>query len=392
MRILIVHNIVWAHYKSSVFQALQQLTDQQPDIVLNVVQIARNERSRAALEANADPTAPTYSYTYDLLFNRFLEDTSVQERATALIRQAKRFRPDVITLTGYYDPAQILLLMWAKGRGIRIVMQNESTAIDHERGGWKEFIKRQIMSRCDGFFCFGSQSANYLIGLGVAPEKILSSKSAVDNTALWKAYQQALPERTEQQQQLGLRPHNFVFVGRLIAFKNVSALLSAFADARSQVPNASDWGIILLGDGPEREALLQQANELTIADSVAFLAGRPWYQVPGILALSDVLVLPSRSEPWGLVVNEAMVCGLPVIVSDKCGCVPDLMRDGQNGFVFDPNQPQELTRHLVQFMNNQVDTKSMGECAQQLIAPYAPEAVAREMLNGFSRLLPSPAK
>ncbi|GAB3544877.1 glycosyltransferase family 4 protein [Spirosoma fluminis] len=392
MRILIIHNIVWAHYKSSVFQALQQLTDQQPDIVLNVVQIARNERSRAALEATADSTAPAYSYTYDLLFDRFLEDTSVQERATALIRQAKRFRPDIITLTGYYDPAQILLLLWAKLRGIRIVMQNESTAIDHQRGGWKESVKRQIMSRCDGFFCFGSQSANYLIGLGVAPEKILSSKSAVDNTALWKAYQHALPERTEQQQQLDLRPHNFVFVGRLIAFKNVSALLSAFAEARSQAPNASDWGIILLGDGPEREALQHQASDLNIADSVAFLAGRPWYQVPGILALSDVLVLPSRSEPWGLVVNEAMVCGLPVIVSDKCGCVPDLMRNGQNGFVFDPNQPHELTRHLVQFMNNQVDTKSMGECAQQLIAPYAPEAVAREMLNGFSRLLPSLTK
>ena len=384
MRILIVHNLLWAHYKSSVFEALQHLADQQPGVTVNVLQIARNERSRAGLEVA--PGAPTYAYNHELLFDKFLEDVGLRQRAFALLRRAKAFRPNVITLTGYYDPAQILLLVWAKTKGIRVVMQNESTAVDHRRGGWKEKLKQWIIGRCDGFFCFGSQSAAYLIDLGVRSEKILLQKNAVDNNALRATYERALPNRTKEQQTLGLRPNNVVFVGRLIGYKNLPTLLTAFAEARQQSPNGADWGLILLGDGPEQDALENQIKELNLTDAVHLLPGRPWYEVPDVLALANVLVLPSWSEPWGLVVNEAMACGLPVIVSNRCGCVPDLVHDGQNGFVFDPDQPAELIRRLLGFMNGTLDTERMSRVARRLIAPYAPEAVAAEMLDGFKKL------
>jgi glycosyltransferase involved in cell wall biosynthesis len=229
MRILIVHNILWAHYKASVFQALQRVVDKQPGVVLKVLQIARNERSRASLEATSDAATPVYSYEYELLFDRFLEDVSLRERTTKLLRRVRAFRPDVINLTGYYDPAQMLVLLWAKANGIRVVVQNESTAADHQRGGWKEEFKRWIIGRCDGFFCFGEQSAKYLIDLGVEPSKILLRKNAVDNQAIETAYDRALPARTEQQKALGVRPKNFVFVGRFITVKNLPTLLTSFA-------------------------------------------------------------------------------------------------------------------------------------------------------------------
>ena len=401
MRILIVHNLLWAHYKASVFQALQRAVDQRPGTTLKVLQIARNERSRAGLETSTDAATPVYSYEYELLFDRFIEDVSLRERATALLRRVRAFRPDVINLTGYYDPAQILVLLWAVGNGIRVVMQTESTAADQQRGGWKDRVKRWVLGRCDGFFCFGEQSAKYLISLGVAPSAILLRKNAVDNNALRIAYNRALPTRIQQQQALGLRPNNFVFVGRLIAFKNLPALLTSFAEARQQSPNAANWGLILLGDGPERAVLQHKIGDLNLTDAVSLLPGRPWFHVPDVLALSNVLVLPSTSEPWGLVVNEAMVCGLPVIVSDRCGCVPDLVHDGQNGFVFDPGRsesrtsagavdspghPAELTRHLVRFMNGNVDVDQMARSARAFIEPYAPEAVAQEMLAGFIKV------
>lgn len=403
MRILIVHNLLWAHYKASVFQALQQAVDQQPGVTLKVLQIARNERSRAGLETGTDAETPVYTYNYNLLFDRSLEDVSLRERAAVLLRHVRAFRPDVINLTGYYDPAQILVLLWANANRVRVVMQAESTAIDHQRGGWKERFKRWVFGRCDGFFCFGNQSANYLTDLGVDPSKILLRKNAVDNNALRTAYDRALPTRAQQQQLLGLRPSNFVFVGRLIAYKNLPALLTSFAEARQQSPNADDWGLVLLGDGPEQAMLRQQISALNLTDSVKLLPGRPWFRVPDVLALSNVLVLPSISEPWGLVVNEAMACGLPVIVSDRCGCVPDLVHDGQNGFVFDPRrsegrtpagavdlptQPSELTHHLMQFMNGTVDVERMSRSARQSIVSYSPEAVAQEMLAGFMKVTP----
>jgi glycosyltransferase involved in cell wall biosynthesis len=390
MRILIVHNILWAHYKSSVFQALQKLVDQHPDTTLNVLQIARNERSRAGLEAATESQtidAPVYTYKYELLFDRYLEDVSVKERTLALLRHARSFKPDVITLTGYYDPAQVVLLFWAKQQGIRIVMQNESTNADHDRGGWKEWLKRWIINQCDGYFCFGNSSADYFINLGVPPERILLRKNAVDNNALLSAYQRASLKRSEQQQLVGIQPNNFVFVGRLIDLKNLPALVSAFAEAHQQSPNAANWGLVLLGDGPELTSLQQQVSTAGLSNFVRFLPGRPWYQVPDILALANVLVLPSRSEPWGLVVNEAMACGMPVLVSNRCGCVRDLLRDGENGLVFDPDQPDQLTDCLIQFMNGTVNETKMGQAAKQTIAPYSPESVAQEMLNGFVKTL-----
>lgn len=387
MRILIVHNLLWAHYKSSVFQALQTVVNQQPDLTVRVLQIARNERSRASLETVADAALPTYAYEYDLLFDRYSEEIGLRERTQALLRRAKAYQPDVINLTGYYDPAQLILLLWAKRRGIRVVMQNESTAADQVRGGWKESFKRWIFRQCDGFFCFGSQSADYLVQLGVPPAKILLRKNAVDNNALRSVYEQTLPNRTARQQAMQLRPNNIVFVGRLIEAKNLQMLLSCFAEALKRTAKPADWGLILLGDGTERDALNQQIIDLALPEQVKILPGRPWFRVPEILALSNVLVLPSRSEPWGLVVNEAMACGLPVLVSNRCGCVPDLVHDGQNGFVFDPDQPNQLTHRLIQFMDEMVDTQQMGQFAKQFIAPYAPEAVAQEMLAGFRKLI-----
>ncbi len=386
MRILIVHNLLWAHYKSSVFQALQHLVDQRSDTVMKVLQIARNEQSRAALGAETDDTAPTYTYDYELLFDRYWEEISLRERTRALFQQATAFRPDVINLTGYYDPAQIMLLVWAKARGIRVIMQNESTEADQQRGGLKEQVKQWIFNRCDGFFCFGSQAADYLFQFGVSPGQILLRKNAVDNKTLLAAYEKALPGRRAEQQRLGLRPNNFIFVGRLAESKNLPLLLTCFAEARKQSVHEQEWGLILLGDGAERERLITLIDTLGLADSVKLLPGRSWYQIPAILALSNVLILPSRSEPWGLVVNEAMACGLPVIVSDRCGCAADLVQDDRNGFVFDPDVPDELTVHLTQFMDGLAPARQMGEAAQQFITQYSPEAVAQEMLDGFIKI------
>ncbi len=385
MNVLIVHNIVWAHYKAAVFQALDTLSRQVSNLHIHVIQIARNERSRAGWETTASD-APVYQYDYELLFDRFVEDVSVRERTLALLNRMKTHKPDVLYLTGYYDPAQLALLAYAKLTGVPVVMQMESTAADSSRGGIKETLKRGILRLCNGFFCFGSLQADYLVQLGVPTRKILLKKTAVDNHALLTAYTNALPHRLTRQQQAGLCSRNFVFVGRLIEPKNLPALLQSFAEAIQQTGN-TEWGLVLLGDGPLKLQLESQTRDLNLNDRVRILPAVHWYRVPDTLALCDVLVLPSRSEPWGLVVNEAMVCGLPVLVSDRCGCVKDIVRDGQNGFVFTPDTPGQLTDRLVRFMQmSDNECFDMGKSSQQLIQPWSVDAVTREMMAGFQLL------
>lgn len=378
MRILIVHNQLWAHYKSKLFSDLYHLAPQFGASV-HVAQIALSEKSRANM-GHTETVA--YQYDYEVLFNDSLENISTWQRARALFKKMRQYRPDVLNLTGYYDPAQLLLLLYAKLVGVKVIISNESNVRDNKRHFLKEKFKQFVLSWADGFFCFGQSSAAYLEQLGVNSTKILTRKAAVvDNERLRFEYEMAYATRAEQKQKLGLKPYNFIFVGRLIAPKNLLLLLGAF----QKLPKNHDWGLILLGEGEQKADLVQfcEQNQL---QHVSFLAGVTWHQVPHYLALADVFVLPSISEPWGLVVNEALVCGLPVVVSANCGCVEDLIKDGKNGFVFNPNQVNELTQKMRFFVENTAQIEAMKKISQELVAPFATKNVAAEMLQGISRL------
>ncbi|MFC5408942.1 glycosyltransferase family 4 protein [Larkinella bovis] len=383
MKILIVHNILWAHYKATVFSELNRIAPHYKGQV-HVLQIARSEQSRALM---GKPEQLPDQYSYELLFDTFIEQISTSAKTRALVQRMRAYRPDVLLLTGYYDPAQIVLMLLAKLSGIRVIIQTESSPVDQVRSGLKEWVKRRIVALADGFFCFGSPQADYLLQLGVRPDRILVKNNAVvDNAHLRNTYNRSLPSRSVNQETLGIKPLNFIYVGRLATEKNLPMLIDSFAQARRQQPAATEWGLLLLGDGPQKAVLQDQIDRLGLQSSVKILPTQPWYRVPETLALADVLVLPSLSEPWGLVVNEAMACGLPVVVSNRCGCAADLVQNGQNGFTFDPLRPDELTSHLHTFMANQVNRVAMGLRSEQIIARFDPPTVGKEMMEGFVKV------
>ena len=378
MRVLIVHNQLWAHYKSKLFSELHQLAPQFGAEV-HVAQIALSEKSRANM---GQAEAFRYEYNYEVLFNDSLENVSVWPRTRALFKKMRQYRPDVLNITGYYDPAQLLLLFYAKLTGVKVIISNESNVRDQSRNALKENFKKMVLGLADGFFCFGQSSAAYLHTLGIAPEKILTQKAAVvDAETLQNRYEAAMLNREDRKQTLSLPLFNFIFVGRLIAPKNLLMLLKAFTAIGKQSP---DWGLILLGEG-EQKAELEAYCEENNLKNVHFLAGVAWHEVPDYLALADVFVLPSVSEPWGLVVNEAMICHLPVLVSEACGCVEDLVQNGKNGFTFNPNDEAELTEKLQYFTQNTAQFAQMGAISAQIVSAFEPKRVAREMWEGIKK-------
>jgi glycosyltransferase involved in cell wall biosynthesis len=380
MKILIVHNQLWAHYKAIIFNELQELIILNKEDLLLVVQIASIEKSRVNL-GNLDNSI--HQYPYKLLHEGILEDVGLWQRVSGIVKAIQAFRPDIVNLTGYYDFASWAVLFYCKIRCIKTILSNESTADDHARNKVKEFFKSLIIKQFDGYFNFGTLSKNYLLGLGVQPEKMLVNRNCVDNETLKNTYQNCLPKRIDRQKALNLASKNFIFVGRLIDYKNILVFLEAFGIAQSKLEG--NWGVIILGDGEQKEDLQQFVKEKNI-QYISFQKGVSWQQVPEYLALSNVLVLPSYSEPWGLVVNEAMACGLPVIVSEKCGCAIDLVKNGSNGFIFSPNNIEQLTTILLKFMNQEVDFKQMGQISEKIIQEYSPENVAKEMYEGYKKL------
>lgn len=385
VRVLIIHNLLWSHYKSALFGALHRAAVASGRVEVLVAQLARSERSRAGL---SDPTGGEHPYPHVLLFDGFLEEFRPLARFQALWRVLRNYRPDVVNLTGYYDPAQVGILAYCKLRGIRTVLSNESGALDHPRQGWKETVKGLLIRQFDGFICFGRTSAEYLLALGAKPDQILTDRAAVvDDERIRRGYQTGLEEREEKHRTLGLSPRNFIYVGRLIPEKNILRLIEAFADFQKKGVNPDDWGLLLLGEGDLKGDLQRRVAELSL-DSVRFLHGVPWYEVAPALALADVLVLPSYSEPWGLVVNEAMICGLPVLVSERCGCVPDLVVTGQTGFSFDPQDGGQLAQFLQTFAKFLDEERTrMGDAARQRVSTFSLPLVAEQIRAGLETIV-----
>ncbi|WP_026630269.1 glycosyltransferase family 4 protein [Dyadobacter alkalitolerans] len=380
MRVLVVHNQLWAHYKSRLFSEIHRaFKEKYPESDFLVVQIALYEASRSVMQS--DDTI-TYDYPYKVLFQRSLDEVGFKERRAALFAAFDAYQPTVLNITGYFDPAQVLLMFYARSKGVKVVLSSESSAADNSRSFIKESLKRFIVNRAQAFFCFGKTSADYLESLGVKPSQIPVRNAAVIDEEVISARYNAGKEANVNV----ARAFRFVFVGRLAPEKNLGTLLRAFAKVRPLDSDIRPWEMMFIGDGPERATLEKLTAELGLQNKISFAGGLPWYKVPDLLVHCDVLVLPSNSEPWGLVVNEAMVCGMPVIVSKNCGCVGDLVENGVNGFTFDPDNQQELETALAFFIQNPEKMADMGQESRRLIAPFSSRQVARQMADCYHKL------
>lgn len=379
MRILAVHNILWSHYKARIFRGLQEQSTQH-HFYFHVIQLAYTEQSRAALGTDLS----VHQYSYEVLFpNHALEDIPTVAKAQKLLSSTRRFEPTVLYLNGYYDPAYWLLMLYCRANHIKIVIDFESTEISRKRVWWKERLKRWFVQNCAGVVCLGTQAGQYAQTLGVPVHKILSTKNVgVDNEELYELFKEGYRHRKAQKAIYQLPPYNFIYAGRFVARKNLQRLIKAFDKAQQTVPNGKEWGLILSGSGEEEQTLKHMAAQ-THYQNIHFFAPCEWYEVPVRYTLGDVAVLPSTFEPFGFVTNEALVYGMPVLVSNRCGSAADLVVEGLNGYTFDPFDDDELTQKLLLLMQRTTDFVSMGQAGQRIIAAWRPEVIVEELWNAF---------
>lgn len=378
MRVLIIHNQLWAHYKSKLFSELYDaLKKASTTNDLQVCHIAEYESMRGGM---LDQQQVHYKYPYKVLFSGSLDTIGLKQRFNALKKAFDSYQPDVLNITGYYDYAQVLLMLYAKWVWrIPVVMSLESSADDNQRSSVKEAIKSFLIRQVNAFFCFGSSTVAYAQALGAQPHQIAVDKAAVvDDVLIRQKFLAARQEATNT-------PKRFIYVGRLAKEKNLDTLLKAFSQLQKELVSARDWELLLVGTGPEKEALQALAHQLD-STGIRFAGGVPWYEVPSYLAQAHVAILPSYSEPWGLVVNEAMICELPVIVSEKCGCAKDLVQNGQNGFTFHPDQQEELQKHMRYFVSHPDRTPEMGKSSAQIVEQFSAQKVANQMVDCYQKL------
>ena len=261
--------------------------------------------------------------------------------ARALWRHLGKLNPEVLLVPGYYTLPAIAAAVWAKLHRRTSVLMTESTAEDHARVWWKEAAKSSLIRLLfDWAICGGKAHRRYLAQLGFPSDRVASSYDVVDNDFFCR---KALELRQHQPSEFGLPSRYFLYTGRLAPEKNVEGLLAAWNDYRH---GGGTWPLVLVGAGPSEPQLRAAAAALPFSYDIHFAGHTAYGDLPKFYAFAGCFVLPSIREPWGLVVNEALASGLPVIVSNRCGCAEDLVQHGHNGFVFDPANPDRLAASL----------------------------------------------
>lgn len=341
------------------------------------------------------------------------EATGLEE---AFQRALASFSPDLLVLPGWSDRAAITGMEVAKRSGIPVVLMSESTAHDAARSPWKEFIKRRYVSLASAALVGGTPHRSYLRQLGMADEAIFEGYDAVDNDHF--ARESARWRESDQPQ----TPY-FLASNRFIEKKNLFRLLDAYALHRTKDkgPGTKDghpWPLTLLGDGELKPALLAHAAQLglSIAERApwepstkneepgtrnpreekpeVYLPGfRQIDELPRFYAHAGAFVHASTVEQWGLVVNEAMASGLPVIVSNRCGCAPDLVRDEVNGWTFDPFDTEGLATLLSRLASMpDSERRSLGEESRNIVAHWGPDRFAGGLEAAAKRAIGSQGK
>ena len=288
----------------------------------------------------------------------------------------KNFSPQAIICGGYSYVASWQALRWARRRKVKVrfVLWSESNAQD-ARAEHKmvEFSKATFTKRCDGFVVPGKSAFEYLRSLGSTAENIFTAPNAVDNMFFATQAESVRGRADEFREKLKLPSRFILFVGRLVPEKGVFDLFDAYAKLEGSV--RSEVGLVFAGDGVSREELKQRARQ--ISPGVVFFPGFAQREdLAGLYALAEALVLPTHSDPWGLVVNEAMACGLPIIVSDVAGCCADLVDDGWNGYVVPPRDSERLSVAIDSLVRQPERRRKMGEHCLERIRNYSPEACA----------------
>lgn len=256
---------------------------------------------------------------------------------------------------------------------------SESQSIDFPRRVFREFVKRKIVSLFDSALVGGKPHAEYARTLGMPSERIFTGYDVVDNE-FWSEWSERVRESTEHwRTRLNLPVHFFLTASRLIPKKNIAGLLRSYAHYCQAKKNP--WPLVVMGDGPLRDELEGLARSLNVENRVRFMGYLPAEEMGPVYALASVFILASAySEQWGLVVNEAMASGLPVLVSRICGCVPDLVLDGVTGYSFDPADEAALARLLEQCSSNALDLDQIGKSARNHIKAYSPRNFAENLI------------
>jgi glycosyltransferase involved in cell wall biosynthesis len=295
-----------------------------------------------------------------------------------LIREG---RFDAMYVSGYFYASAWIAILAARWHGVPVIFSTDGHNLrtwstqSNLKQRFKKFLVRRIYAFGAVVMAGSSGTIEYLKTIGVPQERILLGRNVVDNP--WWTERAAAVDRSAVRASWKIPASSPVvlFCAKLQPWKAPQDVMEAFARA-----NIPDSFLVYAGDGPLRATLEQRARELGLSERMRMLGFVNQSQLPSVYRAADLFVLPSLYEPFGLVVNEAMLCGCPVAVSDRVGAKYDLVREGENGYVFSAGNIDALAAIYRDFLPHPDKRKRMGEAARLRMETWSP----REYINAMS--------
>ncbi len=315
-------------------------------------------------------------YRYEFLPTIGAADSISRHRPLSygFFSRLKRARFDALWVHGYARRSNLTAILVARMAGLKIFVRDEANALSAPRSRLRRIFKAlffRFLSRLvDGFLAIGSANRDYYLANGIDPDKIFLMPYAVDNDFFAERAAQTMRNRETFRRELGLEAGRpvILFASKFQARKRPGDLLLAYEQLLKKIPNSKDWPYLLfVGDGELRASLEDKARKLSLTHT-RFLGFRNQTELSAFYDLCSVFVLPSTHEPWGLVVNEVMAAGRPVIVGSEVGCVADLVKPGHNGFTVRAGDIDGLADALFQVIGASSDQQeSMCRASREII-------------------------
>jgi glycosyltransferase involved in cell wall biosynthesis len=372
-RLVIITEII-APYRIPVFNALAARSE----IELHVIFLSENDPSLRLWRVYKDEI----KFSYEVLPSwrqRFGRHNVLVNRG--LVSALNRIKPGVVLCGGYNYLASWEAAGWARIHRVPLLLWSESTALDARRGHrLVEFMKTRFLRLCRGFVVSGKSSFHYLKDLGIPERQIFAAPNAVDTQLFSGLADAARRDAIQVRTRHSLPARYFLYVGRLVEAKGVFDLLEAYAKLSEEI--RAEVSLVFVGDGSDRAKLMERASAIA-PGTILFPGFAHREELAEFYALADALIFPTHSDPWGLVVNEGMACGLPVVATSVAGCTEDLVRDGWNGFVIPPRDSSSLATAMGRLAADSALRIEMGARSREKIGEYSPEAWAQGLVNAI---------
>jgi glycosyltransferase involved in cell wall biosynthesis len=311
-------------------------------------------------------------------------DIPLVPKLSSMTARLNTLNPDAVAITGWSMPEALAALYWAKKHRKFTILMSESKSDDSPRNPLCELIKRIIARNYDAALVGGTLHKEYAVQLGIPESRVFTGYDVVDNQFFFNGADKARANEEKTRTRLGLPVKYMLAVSRFVKDKNLNRMIEAYKIYSRKVAPNNKLPLVICGSGILENQLKQAAGD---TGDIIWAGFKQIDELPSFYGLASAFIIPSIVEPWGLVVNEAMACGLPILASNTIGCRNELIINNVNGLYFDPYSIMSMSECMINFSALDAATVSaMSLSSLKIISDWGPDRFARMMHKALERI------